>query len=63
MRNTLYAIFVLVCLLALIWPGYALFGARALPLVFGLPFSLVWNILWIGLSFFALLAYHLSAPR
>lgn len=63
MRNALYGLFVVVCLLAVIWPGYALFGARATPLVLGLPFSLFWNILWVSLSFVALLSYHLTAPQ
>ena len=56
--NVLYGVFVVVCLVALVWPGYALFGNRIEPTVFGVPFSLAWNVLWIAASFVALLAYH-----
>lgn len=60
-RNVLFALFCAVCLLALVWPGYPLVGNRIQPLVLGLPFSLFWNVLWILLTFAALLAYHLSS--
>lgn len=62
-RNVAYAAFCAVCLLAVTWPGYHLFGNSVRPLVFGLPFSMIWNVLWIALSFCALLTYHLTRPR
>lgn len=63
LRNVLYAAFCLTCLFALTWPGYAMFGNRIDPRVFGLPFSLFWNVLWILLSFAAIGAYHATRPR
>ena len=62
LRDLLYGLFVAVCLLSLGWPGYAWLGAEARPFVLGLPRSLVWNALWVGLSFLALLSYHLTDP-
>lgn len=62
-RNGLYAAFCVICLLALIWPGYAMFGNRVEPLVLGLPFSLFWNVLWVQLSFAAIIAYHVTRPK
>jgi hypothetical protein len=61
-RQLLFAVFVLCCLAALIWPGYAWFGNSIEPYVWGLPFSLIWVIGWVSLSFVALLVYHLTAP-
>ena len=59
-RDLLFGLYALVCLFALIWPGYDWFGNRIEPFVFGLPFSLVWVIGWVGLSFVALVTYHSS---
>ena len=56
--HVLYALYVLVCLAALVWPVYAwVAGDRIEPRVFGLPFAFAWNVLWVCLSFAALLAY------
>lgn len=63
MRDWLYGTFVVICLLALTWPGYAWLGASVEPYVLGLPFSLAWNALWVTLSFVALLLYHGSRRR
>lgn len=60
MRSLLFALYVIVCLAALTWPGYAWFGSRIHPLVLGLPFSLAWVVGWVVLSFVALAVYHLS---
>ncbi len=62
MRNALFAAFCMLCLLALVWPGYALVGNRIDPMLLGLPFSFFWNILWIVLSFVALWTYDLTDP-
>ncbi len=62
-RNIAYGAFVAICLAALVWPGYPLFGNRIEPRLFGLPFSLMWNVLWIGASFAALFIYDQTDPR
>ena len=58
-----FGLFALVCLLAVGWPGYPLVGNRIRPFVFGLPFSMIWNLIWVALSFSALLAYDVSRPK
>ena len=63
LRNRLYGFFLLVCVTSLGWPLYPLLGARIEPLVLGMPFSMVWMIGWVFLSFVALLAYDLTARR
>ncbi|MEL7370158.1 MAG: hypothetical protein AAFN74_14665 [Myxococcota bacterium] len=63
MRDWLFATFVVICLLAVTAPGYAWLGAHIEPMTLGLPWSLVWNILWVALSFTALLVYHLTEPE
>ena len=57
-RNVLFAIYAVVCLAALTWPGYAWFGNRIEPFVLGLPFSLVWIVGWVVMTFAVLTAYH-----
>lgn len=43
--------------LALVWPVYPLFsGIR--PLILGLPLSLAWVVLWLGLVFVALVVLY-----
>ena len=37
-RNVLFAVWAVVCLLALVWPGYDLIGNRLEPFVLGVPF-------------------------
>ena len=63
MRHVLLAIYALVCLAALIWPGYSAVGRHIEPMILGLPLSLAWVIGWVTASFFALLAYHLADQR
>jgi len=55
--HLLFGAYLLVCLLALVWPVYAWAGDRIEPRVLGLPFAFAWNILWVAASFLALLAY------
>ncbi len=43
----------LAALVALIWPVYPIFG-DVRPLILGLPLSLAWVILWLAISFGAL---------
>ena len=63
MRNLLFALYVLLCLLALTWPGYDVFGARIEAYVLGLPWSLAWVVFWVALTLVALVLYHATAPR
>ncbi len=60
MRHAALFIFCLACLIAVASPEYGGLGNRIDPMVGGLPFALLWNILWVGLSFVALGLYHLS---
>lgn len=63
LRRAAYLTFVVLCLLALVWPGYDLLGNRVEPFVFGLPFTLAWNVGWVLASFLALALFHLTRPR
>ena len=63
MRNLLFACFVLINLLAVTGPGMSRFATGPGPFWLGIPFSLLWNILWIGLGCLALLVYDLTARR
>ena len=57
-RNLLFAIYVLCCLGAVTWPGYAWLGNRIEPYVLGLPFSLAWIVGWVVMTFLVLVVYH-----
>jgi membrane protein implicated in regulation of membrane protease activity len=59
----LYLAFALVCLSAVTWPGFALFGNRIAPFVLGIPFSFAWNVAWLLISFLGLLVYHVTRGR
>ncbi len=63
MRHLAFAIYVLACLAAMTWPGYAWLGNRIEPYVLGIPFSLAWVIGWVLLTFVVLTAYHASGER
>ena len=58
LRDFLFGLYALVCVSALIWPGYAWLGNRIEPYVLGLPFSLAWIVGWVLLSLVALVVYH-----
>lgn len=60
MRTALLAAFCALCLAAVAGPDYLGVGNRVDPRVLGLPFSLVWNLIWVALSFGALGLYHLT---
>jgi TRAP-type C4-dicarboxylate transport system permease small subunit len=65
-RRWLDALFALHCaatLIALVWPVYAWAGARIEPRLLGLPFSMAWIVLWILLTFAALVLYELLGER
>ena len=63
LRHLLFGLYVLVCLGALVWPGYAWFGNSIEPYVLGIPYSLAWVIGWVLLTFVALVVFHLSGGR
>ncbi|MCG8420420.1 MAG: DUF3311 domain-containing protein [Proteobacteria bacterium] len=60
MRNLLFTAYVVLCLAALIWPGYDWLGNRIEPYVLGVPFSLAWVVGWVVLTFVVLLIYHVT---
>jgi hypothetical protein len=62
-RDLLFALYVIVCASALTWPVYDLLGNRVEPFVFGLPFTMAWNVAWVLASFVVLALYHSTRPR
>ena len=62
-RDVALAVFAVICAVAVAGPDYGWVGNRIEPFVFGIPFTLFWNVLWVGLSFVVLLAYHVTGPR
>ncbi len=62
-REVAYAAFCGVCWLAVVGAGHAWFASGPGLSWFGLPVSLVWTVGWVGASFFALLAFHLTRGR
>lgn len=63
LRLGLFAVYAVVCLAMVAWPGYALFGNSIEPYVLGLPFSLAWIVGWVLATFVALVLFHLSGAR
>ena len=59
----LYALFAAACVAALVWPVYPWVAARVDARVLGLPFPILWHVLWIGAAFLALLAFDRAARR
>jgi len=59
----LFTTYCVVCLLASIWPGFALLGARIEPRVLGLPFSFAWVIGWVLLTFVVLILFYRTVSR
>lgn len=60
--NTLFIITGLIPFLMLIFPIFEI-GNRATPIVLGLPFSFFWVILWIIITFIALLGLYFLDPE
>ena len=58
-----FGLYLAVCCLCVAWPGYALVGARIEPFVLGLPFSFAWMVMWVVLTFLALVAYHRALTK
>lgn len=63
LRNALFALYLLACLGAMTWPGYAMFGNSIEPYVLGLPFSFVWVVSWVVGTFIVLVLYHNTGER
>lgn len=61
-RRLLLLLYVVVCLAALTWPGYAWIAASVNWRPLGLPFVLVWHVGWVLATMAALLAFHLTSP-
>lgn len=59
--NTLYIVVALVPFLMLVFPIFEI-ANRATPIVFGLPFSFFWVILWIVITFVALVILYRFDP-
>jgi len=59
LNRVIFSIVMVLATLAVVWPGHAIFGS-ATPLIFGLPLSFAWIILWVIISFAAMLALHFS---
>jgi hypothetical protein len=62
LRHVLYGLWVVVCLCMLCWPGYAWFGSRIEPYVLGVPFSMIWVIVWVLMSAVVLGLYDGFGP-
>lgn len=60
--TTLYSIITIIPFLMLIFPLFEI-GNRATPIVMGLPFSFFWVILWIVITFIALLILYRFDPE
>ncbi len=61
--HLLFGLYLLVCVLAVCWPGQAYIGGRIEPFILGLPFSFAWTILWVITTFLALVLYHRALQR
>lgn len=61
--DALFAVHCAATLIALVWPVYAWAGARIEPRILGLPFSMAWVVLWILLTFAALVLYEVLGER
>ncbi len=60
MRRSLLALYVVLCLGALTWPGYAWVAASVQWRPLGLPFVLLWHVAWVLLTMAVMLAFHVS---
>ena len=53
-----FVVFLMLIQLSLIWPIYPLVGSIE-PVIFGMPFSIVWVLFCLSLSFLGLLAFFI----
>jgi hypothetical protein len=61
-RRLAVAVVLGVAFLAVQWPAYRLFSG-VFPLILGLPLSLAWVVLWIGVVFVALTWLYCHEPK
>lgn len=59
--NSLYILVCVIPFLLLVFPFFEI-GNRATPIVLGLPFSFFWVILWILVTFIALVILYRYDP-
>jgi sterol desaturase/sphingolipid hydroxylase (fatty acid hydroxylase superfamily) len=57
LANLLLSLYVIVCLVALLAPQIFGPAAGSRPFVLGMPFCLIWSVLWVLATFLALLVY------
>jgi len=55
------AVFALVCVTCLVWPGFAIAASVFPERVWGIPFALVWSVGWILVSLAVVTAYHFAS--
>ena len=58
LRHILFGLYVMLCLGAMTWPGYAWLGNSIEPYVLGLPVSLAWVVGWVLATLVALTVYN-----
>ena len=61
-NRIIFAVIFVIIALATNWPVYQ-WMSGAEPLIFGLPLSFAWLILWVIIGFFALLWLYISDNR
>jgi len=59
---SLFTIFFIVCILAVVFPFYAV-GNRVTPYIMGMPFSMAWIVIWIILLFIGLVLLYAWESR
>ena len=55
----IFGLAVVLCVMALTFPGPRPFVDDAAPLMFGWPTALIWNIAWLAFMFVALAVFHI----
>jgi len=63
LRNALFGLYAVACLMAMTWPVYAKFGNSIEPYVLGIPFSFAWVVGWVLATFVVLVIYHNSGDK
>lgn len=60
--QTVYFTTIIVLFLTVLFPVFQL-GNKAEPIVFGLPFSFFWVVLWIVITFLIILGLYFRDPE
>lgn len=61
-KRILFVIVIGIAIMMTGWPLYPYFSG-IYPLIFGLPFSLAWIILWLAISLVALIVLFATEPQ